>query len=210
MLPKHTIAAVLALSIMTLAGCPELIPPFDATGNYAGGFAVGMGDLELIDGCTIVVNLEQDVQGLPLLSGKVDGTVTLSFDCLLPEDLAMLASGGAGDFGAMLTALGAGAGAALTETEGLPAIGGLGTLLGISAVEVSGVLLPDGTLELNTAGILDECTDGDCVKLAILGKGIDSNADGKMDWFDGTFGGTLGASLGGMPIIGDFETSTLE
>jgi hypothetical protein len=208
MIPKHTIAAVLALGSLTLAGCPELSPPFDATGNYAGGFAVGMGDLELIDGCSIVVNLEQDIQGLPLLSGKVDGTVTLSFECLLPEDLALLASGGTDDFGAMLAALGAGAG--LSESEGLPAIGGLGTMLSIPAVEVSGVLLPDGTLELNTPGILDECTDGDCVKLAILGKGIDSNADGRMDWFDGTFGGTLGSSMGGMPIMGEFETSTVE
>jgi hypothetical protein len=208
MIPRHTIAALLALGTLTLAGCPELSPPFDATGNYAGAFAVGVGDLELIDGCGMILTLEQDVQGLPLLNGKVEGTVTLTFDCLLPEDLALLASGGAGDFGAILVGLGVGAG--LTETEGLPDMGGLGTLLGIPAVEVSGVLLPDGTLELNTPGMMDDCTEGDCVKLAILGKGIDSNADGRMDWFDGTFGGTLGSSLGGMPIIGDFETSTLE
>lgn len=207
MITKHTIAAALTLGSLTLAGCPEMAPPFDATGDYAGDFAVGLGDLELIDGCGIVINLEQDIQGLPLLNGKVEGTVTLSLACILPEDLALLASGGAGDFGAILAGLGA---AGAGETEGLSALGGLGTMLSIPAVEVTGVLLPDGTLELNTPGLLEDCAEGDCVKLAILGKGIDANEDGRMDWFDGTFGGTLGNSLGGMPIVGTFETATTD
>lgn len=206
MITKHTLAAALTLGSLTLAGCPELAPPFDATGDYAGDFAVGLGDLELIDGCGIVVTLEQDIQGLPLLNGKVEGTVALSFDCILPDDLALLASGVAGDIGAILAALGAGVGA----VDGIPVLGGIGAVLNISPVEVTGVLLPDGTLELNTPEILEDCTEGDCVKLALLGKGVDSDGDGRMDWFDGTLGGTLGNSFGGMPIIGAFETSTMD
>jgi hypothetical protein len=160
---------------------------------------VGFGDLELIDGCGMLVSLDQDVQGLPFVNGQVTGTVTLSFGCVLPEDLALLASEGAGALGTGLAALGAG---------GLDS--GIASLLNLPSIEVTGVLLPDGTLELNTPDLLEDCTEGDCVKLALLGKGVDSDADGRMDWFDGTFGGTLGSNLGGLPILGEFETSTIE
>lgn len=199
MITKPTIAAALVLGSLSLAGCPELSPPFDTTGNYAGDFAVGFGDLELIDGCGILVSLDQDVAGLPIANGQVTGTVTLSFGCVLPEDLALLASGGVGALGTGLAALGAG---------GLD-VGTTG-LLNLPPIEVTGMLLPDGTIELNTPDILEDCTEGNCVKLALLGKGVDSDEDGRMDWFDGTFGGTLGESLGGLPIVGEFETSTIE
>lgn len=210
---KHSIAAVLTLSCLTLAGCPQLDPPFDASGNYAGDFAVGLADLELIDGCGMLITLDQDIQGLPIANGKLEGTVTLTFGCVLPEDIAFLAGAGSG---AGLGALGAGAGlGALGAVAGLdtPGIGGLDTdiagMLSIPAVQVTGVLLPDGTLELNTPDFLEDCTEGDCVKLALIGKGVDVDNDGRMDWFDGTFGGTLGKDFGGLPIIGEFETSTL-
>ncbi len=199
MIIKHTLAAALTLGSLSLAGCPQLSPPFDASGNYAGDFAVGFGDLELIDGCGMLVTLEQNVDGLPIANGQVTGTVTLSFGCVLPEDLALMASGGAGALGAGLAALG---------TGGFES--GVASLLNLPAIEVTGVLLPDGTLELNTPDLLEDCTEGDCVKLALLGKGVDSDADGRMDWFDGTFGGTLGSNLGGLPILGEFETSMIE
>jgi hypothetical protein len=199
MITKHALAAALTLGSLSLAGCPQLAPPFDASGSYGGDFAVGLGDLELIDGCGMLVTLEHDVEGLPIANGKVTGTVTLSFGCVLPEDLALLANGGGGAFGAGLAALG---------TGGLGA--GVASLLNLPPIEVTGLLLPDGTLELNTPDILEECTGGDCVKLGLLGKGIDSDGDGRMDWFDGTFGGTLGTSLGGLPVVGEFSTSTLE
>jgi len=192
---KHTFAAALTLGSLSLAGCPQLSPPFDASGNYGGNFAVGAGDLELIEGCGMLLTLEQDVAGLPLANGRVTGSVTLSFGCVLPEDLALLASGG----GAGLAALGAG---------GLEA--GVASLLNLPAIEVTGVLLPDGALELNTPDLLETCASGDCVKIALFGKGTDSDGDGRMDWFDGTFGGTLGSNLGGLPILGEFETSAID
>lgn len=58
-----------------------------------------------------------------------------------------------------------------------------------------------GISTLTNPDIFGNCTDGTCVKLAIVGKGADSDGYGHMDGFEGTFGGTLGNNLGNLPII---------
>lgn len=192
---RHSFLAALALGALTLAGCPALQPRFDATGEYAGDYTVGIGKSNLLNGCGIQLELEHDVKGLPILNAKVGGTVTLHIDCLLPEDLAGLAEGNQGVVAGALAVMGFG-----QTGEGLSG------LSAIPPVEVAGVLLPDGTLELNTPEILKECNDGDCMRLGMVGRGVDEDGDGKMDRFSGTYAGMLGKSMGNLPITGTFDT----
>ncbi|HPO12678.1 MAG TPA: hypothetical protein PLI09_04465 [Candidatus Hydrogenedentes bacterium] len=191
------ISVFLCLSALLLAGCPELQPRFDTTGDYSGDFTVGFKNMKLVDGCGIEISLEQNVDALPLLNAQVNGTVTLSFDCILPEDLAGLLSEKSDVVAAALAALG-----------GSDLATGLPGLLTIPPITLTGALLPDGTIELNTPNILDDCTEGECEKLGIVGKGEDVNDDGAMDTFSGTLAGTISTSLGILPIVGNFEVAS--
>lgn len=197
------IAAAMALGAATLPGCPELAPPFDTTGSYSGDFVVGMEPLELIDGCGMIVSLDQNVQGIPFADGKLEGTVSLSFACLLPESLTgMAAAAGAANLSTALAAPGNG-GADLGAAANLL---GAASLLNLANIPVSGVLLPDGTLELNTPDFLGECTEARCVSLALVGEGADWDGDGMMDQLEGNFGGTISGEFGTLPLAGSFET----
>lgn len=85
--------------------------------------------------------------------------------------------------------------------------GVLGTLLGVEPIEVSGAMLPDGTLELNTDGLLNECPTNDCERLVLLGSTLDTDKDGKMDTYTGTIGGLVQVSGSLVPLIGNFTTA---
>lgn len=84
--------------------------------------------------------------------------------------------------------------------------GVLGTLLGVEPIDVSGAVLPDGTLELNTDGLLNECPTNDCERLVLLGSGKDTDRDGKMDTYTGTIGGLVQVSGNLVPLVGNFTT----
>jgi len=84
--------------------------------------------------------------------------------------------------------------------------GVLGQLFSTGAINVSGAILPDGTLELNTDGLLNDCPTNTCERLVLLGKGTDTNNDGKMDTYDGTFGGLVQISGQLVPLVGQFTT----
>jgi hypothetical protein len=192
-----SVFAILVIGSITLTGCPELQPPFDSTGSYSGAFNLGFSDFELFNGCNLQMTLDQNIGGLPLLNAGVNGYVTLSLDCVLPEELVALTGGNLSLFTGALAALGTGEIAS-----------GLTGLLAIPPVAVTGVLLPDGTLELNTPEMLQDCAEGNCTKLVMAGKGRDTDEDGKMDRYSGTFAGLLGFSLGNLPIVGNFELYT--
>ncbi len=196
---RYALILTTILGTATLSGCPELQPPFDASGEYVGEYSVGLGGLQVVEGCEIQLSLDHNANGLPIQNARVEGSVTLSFDCVVPEDIAALAAENA----AVLGIIAAGFGADSPEE-------GLASLLALQTVDLEGVLLPDGTLELNTPEFLGDCSTGECIKLALLGKGQDANSDGSMDQYNGTLVGTLGASLLNLPIAGEFQLSLAE
>lgn len=182
MLKHFSLLAVVALASFTFAGCPSLQPPFDATGEFEGVFSLGAGDTQIADGCDITFVLEQDIEAVPFENAAVSGTVEMNLGCVVDAGVDK---------------------ATIEELlDGL-----LGELLGTGPVEVSGVLLPNGTLELSTADLLAECPEGGCEKLLLIGKGVDSDDDGKMDSYNGTLGGIVQVSGQLVPLFGEFETA---
>jgi len=79
-------------------------------------------------------------------------------------------------------------------------------VLELPPIPVKGVLAPDGTLLLNSVGILEECSEDVCIRLGIEGIGEDSDADGKMDKFDGTWVGGIQKGEALIPLYGNFHT----
>lgn len=178
---KHAMACALVLAAAAfLPGCPALDPPFDTTGDYSGTFAIGTEDIGIVDGCTLAISLEQDVDTKIFDEWRVSGTVELNFSCILGQELSGLLG--------------------LLADEAFS----------VDPIEVEGLLLPDGTLELNTPDLFDACPETGCAKLAMLGEGVDDNRDGAMDSYSGAFGGVLQLGTTQVPVIGEFEVTVDE
>lgn len=80
-------------------------------------------------------------------------------------------------------------------------------LLDLEPIEVTGALLPNGAVELRSPDILEGCPEGGCVRIALLGQGVDEDADGGMDLLEGTWIGTIHVSPElVLPLTGDFAT----
>ena len=186
MLKQISTLIVAGLTSLTFAGCPNLNPPFDATGAYEGTFTLGAQGTVLVEDCDIALELEHDVDALPFENSKVSGTVELSLTCVVD---------GATDGKATIEEL----------LDGL-----LGDLLGTGPVEVTGVLGPNGTLELSTADLFEECPEGGCEKLLLIGTGKDTNDDGEMDEYSGIFGGLVQVSGQLVPLGGEFTTAVVD
>lgn len=184
MFKKSLLLSLVALLGMGLSGCPQLQPPFDATGSYAGTFSLGAGETVLAENCDITLALTQNVNAAPFENTRVSGTVNLSLACVV--------TGGQKD-------------AVQDLLDGV-----LGQLLGVEPIDVEGVLLPNGTLTLSTEGLLDECTGEDCEKLLLIGQGVDTDDDGKMDKYSGTIGGLVQVSGNLVPLLGNFTSDVAE
>ena len=163
---------------VVLMGCPldELIP-FDATGTYQGTWSIGTEDTaELLEGCGITMTLAQDITALPLENVKISGTVQLNLSCVAVVEWL--------------------------QGLGLP----VSESFSIAPITVEGVMLPDGTVELNSPDILEECPEGEvCMRLAFIGKGQDIDADGAMDAYAGTWGGVITVGEASLPVLGAFD-----
>lgn len=80
-------------------------------------------------------------------------------------------------------------------------------LVDLPPLEVSGALLPNGTLELRSPDILEGCPEGGCVRIALLGNGVDDDQDGGMDLFEGSYVATVHVSPElQIPLTGEFAT----
>lgn len=185
MLKQLTITALAGLTALTLAGCPNLNPPFDASGNYEGTFSLGLEDTILVENCGIALELEHDADALPFENTKVSGTVALDLTCVV--------DGGAGKS---------------TIQDLLDSL--LGELLASGPVEVSGFIGPNGTIELSTADLLTECPEANCEKLLLIGSGRDTNDDGEMDTYEGIFGGLVEISGQVVPLGGEFTADAAD
>lgn len=80
-------------------------------------------------------------------------------------------------------------------------------ILELPPIPIKGVLAPDGTLLLNSEGLLEECTDVYCIRLGMAGTGIDTDADGKMNTYQGSWAGAIQKDTLTVPLYGTFNVS---
>ncbi len=90
-----------------------------------------------------------------------------------------------------------------TGEMGLECMGEIGLLLQELGLlenllfKVEGAITPDGNLMLSTADLLGECTGTLCISAVFTGKAEDWDADGFMDFYEGTWIGAF--QLGALP-----------
>ena len=162
----------LALGTILLQGCPPgtpiPVPPFDASGTFAGtwsGTPNGDGS-QPVDECPLELTLTQNIAAQWPATFVVNGTVNVDYACFnLPEWL---------------------------ETP--PP----------STVNVGGMMNEQGKLTLLSAA----CGTGACVALALDGTGVDTDDDGTMDAYDGTWTYTI--ALAGVQPFGFTGTYTTD
>ena len=86
--PLFKLALPLACALGLLVGCPPRMPPFNATGTYAGAWS---GTIETkatlnVTDCPLSLRLEQR-PNLPIFRFHVVGLLTVNWGCLLPPEV---------------------------------------------------------------------------------------------------------------------------
>ena len=153
---RVAMAMACMVSAAFLTGCPTVVAPFDATGDYVGTWdgtatltsTAGTTPIAVADG-PITVGLLHEPD-LPLINMEVVGFVEVDWDYLL---------------------------------------GPLASFIDLSGFDVPipilGSMQEDGSMSLSLSG----CPEGlgVCGSVTLDGTGVDTDADGEMDEFSGTF-----------------------